>query len=90
MKEPSHVVTIMKYRKVRQTSNGEAHYKVVQDTNHDWSDASVSKQINPATAISGFDIDENFCFIGEEARNYQVPDRAFALKVGVEVMDQTS
>ena len=78
----------MKYKTVKATSDGEAHYKVVQDTNHDWlvQASTDSKQINPATAIPGFDIDKNFCFIGKKAkdRKYEIYDKAFALKVGVE------
>ena len=79
----------MKYNKVKVTSNGEAHYKVVQDTNHKW---DVSKQINPATAIPDYDIDANFCFIGKRAKEqkWQIYEKAFALKVGVEFMEEES
>lgn len=82
----------MKHKKPK--SNGEAHYKVVQDTNHDWlvQASTNSKQVNAATAIPGYEIDKNFCFIGEKAieRGWRIHEKAFALNVGVEFMDEES
>ena len=62
----------------------------MEDIYHDWLASEDSKEINPATAIPGFDIDKDFNFIGRKARNrkYEIYDKAFALKVGVEVMDK--
>ena len=84
----------MKYNKVKKIANGEAHYKVVQDTNHDWlvQASTDSKQINAATAIPGYEIDKNFRFIGESAqkRKWRIHEKAFALRVGVEFMDEES
>ena len=79
----------MKYNKVKKTCNGEAHYKVVQDTNHNW---DISKQINPSTSIPDYDIDANFCFIGERAKKqkWRIYEKAFAMKVGVEFMEEDS